>query len=781
MSDLEQTPRLEPERLEALVASVYGLTGELSALPSERDQNVRVDAGPQGRFVLKVAAADEDAAFVDAQHEALARVAKAVPICPRVVPTLDGAPTSMVEHDGRRHLVRLVTWLDGTPLANATEPGPALLLDLGRRLGELDAALAGWDHPALHRPFEWSLAQGTDVVGRYAALVDDREHRGRIDTLMDRVHRDTLPLLGSVRRGAIHNDANDHNVVVDDAGTRVSGIIDFGDMHHGWVVGELAIAAAYAMLDATEPLDVVASLVAGYHQTYPLRPDELDAVWGLACLRLCVSAAMAAHQKRQRPGDPYLEISQGPIRRTLPKLLERPFALGRQVVRDAAADRVAPARPASTEHVASGRAERIGSSLSIGYRRPVHLSRGWMQYLLDTEGRRLLDAYNNVPHVGHAHPRVVAAAVHQQRRLATNTRYLYEALPHYAQRLTATLPEPLSVCFVVNSASEANELALRLARVATRRRDVLVLDAAYHGHTTGLIDISPYKHRGPGGEGTPSGVHVAPLPDLYRGRFRSPAHDDSGVADAVAGYVASVQACLDAAPGQVGAFIAETCPSVGGQLVLPRGYLPEVYARVRAAGGLCIADEVQTGYGRLGDCFYAFEEHGVVPDVVVLGKPIGNGHPLAAVVTTPAIAEAFDNGMEFFSTFGGNPVSCAVGIAVLDVVQDEGLMAHAGRVGERLVAGLRSLAAQHPTVGDVRGRGLFLGAELVSDPEARVPDAARATAVVNVMRDAGVLIGTDGPDHNVLKIRPPMPFDLDDADRLLETLSDALHAEPPSA
>lgn len=774
MSDLDHAPRLPPEDIEVLVRSVYGLTGELSSLPSERDQNVRVDAGTHGRFVLKIAAADEDPAFLDAQHQALDRAADAVPICPRLVPTQDGAPTHTLQHDGRTHLVRLVTWRDGTPLARLDAPAPALLFDLGQRLGQLDAALTGLDHPALHRPFEWSLAEGVEVVHAHAGLVDDAEHRGRIDALMQRFERHTAPLLPGLRRGAIHNDANDHNVVVDDAGTRITGLIDFGDMHHGWVAGEVAIAAAYAMLDATEPLDVIAALVAGYQRTYPLRADELDAVWGLACLRLCVSAAMAAHQRRQRPDDPYLDISQAPIRRTLPKLLERPFALGRQVVRDAAADGIPPRRPPSTEHVATERAARIGPSLSVGYQRPVHLSRGWMQYLFDTDGRRLLDAYNNVPHVGHAHPRVVAAAVSQQRRLATNTRYLYDALPRYAERLAATLPEPLSICYLVNSASEANELALRLARAATGRRDVLVLEAAYHGHTTGLIDISPYKHRGPGGQGTPPGVHVAALPDLYRGRHRAPPGDEARVAEAVAAYVGSVQACLDAAPSGVAAFVAETCPSVGGQLVLPPGYLPEVYARVRAAGGVCIADEVQTGFGRLGDCFYAFEEHGVVPDVVVLGKPIGNGHPLAAVVTTRAIADAFDNGMEFFSTFGGNPVSCEIGIAVLDVLRDEDLMAHAGRVGARLLDGLRQLAGAHPVLGDVRGRGLFLGAELVADPDARTPDAARATTIVDALREAGILIGTDGPDHNVLKIRPPMPFDEANADQLLEALAAAL-------
>ena len=281
---------------------------------------------------------------------------------------------------------------------------------------------------------------------------------------------------------------------------------------------------------------------------------------------------------------------------------------------------------------------------------------------------------------------------------------------------------------------------------------------------------------GPGGAGPPSWVHVAPLPDLYRGRYRA---GDPEAASRYAADAAELAQRAASGPGGLAGFLAETCPSVGGQLFLPPGYLAEVYRAVRAAGGLCIADEVQTGYGRTGTHFYAFEAHGVVPDLVVLGKPIGNGHPIAAVVTTPAIADAFDNGMEFFSTFGGNTVSCEVGLAVLDVVQEEGLQEHALRVGRVLTEGFRRLAASHPVIGDVRGSGLFHGLELVRDPDTREPAAAAASFVADRMREAGVLIGTDGPDHNVLKIRPPMPFGGNDAATLLERLDSCL-SEPPA-
>ena len=393
------------------------------------------------------------------------------------------------------------------------------------------------------------------------------------------------------------------------------------------------------------------------------------------------------------------------------------------------------------------RRQLLGRNLSIAYANPIEIVRGSMQYLYDEDGRQYLDAYNNVAHVGHCHPKVVQAAYDQMRALNTNTRYLHRRILEYAERLTSTLPAPLSVCYFVNSGSEANELALRLARAHTNARETIVLDHAYHGNTTTLIDISPYKHDGPGGSGPPSWVHKVPLPRI--------AEDAQHVVEAIR--------TID----KLCAFIAESMPSVAGQIVLPQGYLNEVYEAVRAAGGVCIADEVQTGYGRIGTHFWAFESYGVVPDIVVLGKPIGNGHPIGAVITSPEIAASFDNGMEFFSTFGGNTVSCAIGLTVLKVVQEEELQTHALAVGEQLLNGLRELQNRHDLIGDVRGSGFFLGVELIDDGKPATKEASR---IVNAMRDHGILLGTDGPFHNVLKIRPPMPFAMNDADHLLTTL-----------
>jgi 4-aminobutyrate aminotransferase-like enzyme len=436
----------------------------------------------------------------------------------------------------------------------------------------------------------------------------------------------------------------------------------------------------------------------------------------------------------------------------------------------------------TNDDILAARRRFVGGNISVGYRRPLQAVRGAMQYLFDEAGRRYIDAYNNVPHVGHCQPRVVEAATGQLRALNTNTRYLDEHLARFAERLAGTMPEPLRICYFVNSGSEANELALRLARAHTRQRDLIVLDAAYHGNTTTLIEISPYKFNGPGGSGKPPWVHVVPVPDVYRGSYRRSAglsrlRSQGADADVGAKYADAVAQSIDqlrARGAGLCGFIAESCPSVGGQIMFPPGYLAAVYRHVRDAGGVCIADEVQTAYGRIGTHFYAFEEQAVVPDIVVLGKPIGNGYPLGAVVTTPEIAWSFDNGMEFFSTFGGSTVSCAVGLAVLDVVRDERLQAHAQEVGDHLLGRLRSLPERSALVGDVRGSGLFIGVELVRDRETLEPAAAEASDVVNRLREEGILIGTDGPYHNVLKIRPPMPFAIEDADVLASALEAAV-------
>jgi 4-aminobutyrate aminotransferase-like enzyme len=413
------------------------------------------------------------------------------------------------------------------------------------------------------------------------------------------------------------------------------------------------------------------------------------------------------------------------------------------------------------------RREHLGKNLSVSYRKPLNMQRGWRQYLFDDTGRRYLDTVNNVAHVGHEHPRVVRAGQRQMSVLNTNTRYLHENIVRFSEELLATFPKELSVAFFVNSGSEANELAMRLAKNFTQQKDMVVVEVGYHGNTQGCVDISSYKFEGPGGKGAPPHTHVVPIPDAYRGIYRGNTLE-TGLK--YASHIGEATKRIKDEGRGVAAFICESVISCGGQVTLPPGYLSAAAQQVRAAGGLLISDEVQTGCGRHGAHFWAFGEHGVVPDIVTVGKPIGNGHPLGVVVTTPAIADAFANGMEYFNTFGGNPVSCAIGREVLRVIQDEGLQQNALETGAYLTAALRDLANRYPIIGDVRGPGLFLGFELVDDPETLAPSEKKATYLSNRMRELGVLMSTDGPFHNVLKIKPPIVFDKKDADFLMGML-----------
>ncbi|KAH8387695.1 hypothetical protein KR093_008927 [Drosophila rubida] len=423
------------------------------------------------------------------------------------------------------------------------------------------------------------------------------------------------------------------------------------------------------------------------------------------------------------------------------------------------------------------RNKHIGQACQLFYRSdPLKIVRGQGQYMFDEEGTRYLDCINNVAHVGHCHPEVVRAGALQMATISTNNRFLHDELVQCAQTLTSKMPAPLSVCFFVNSGSEANDLALRLARNYTKRQDVITLDHAYHGHLQSVMEISPYKFNQPGGEQKVDYVHVAPCPDSYGGQYTDKQFPDADLGLLYAQPVADI--CeRQLAKGQgVAAFIAESLQSCGGQILPPAGYFQRVYEAVHRAGGLCIADEVQVGFGRVGSHYWAFETQHVVPDIVCVAKPMGNGHPVGAVVTTPAIAQAFHaTGVAYFNTYGGNPVSCAIANAVMRVIEQEGLQQNAQRLGEYLLRECGQLKQEFDCVGDVRGLGLFVGIELVSDRDERVPDTAAARWVVNRMKQLHqVLVSSDGPNDNVIKLKPPMCFSLENADEFLLAFRECL-------
>ncbi|KAF7249287.1 5-phosphohydroxy-L-lysine phospho-lyase [Varanus komodoensis] len=431
------------------------------------------------------------------------------------------------------------------------------------------------------------------------------------------------------------------------------------------------------------------------------------------------------------------------------------------------------AEPRDRQKTLALRTQLIGSSCKLFFPEdPVKIIRAKGQYMYDEHGNEYLDCIGNVAHVGHCHPEVVRAAHQQNLMLNTNTRYLHDNLVDYAQRLSKTLPEKLCIFYFVNSGSEANDLALRLARQYTKHEDIIVLDDAYHGHLTSLIDISPYKFRNL--EGQKEWVHVAPLPDTYRGLYRED-HKDPGTA-----YANEVKKIIDQAQQKsrkFAAFFMESLPSVAGQIIPPPGYFQKAAEHIRNAGGVFVADEIQVGFGRVGKCFWAFQLLGddFVPDIVTMGKPIGNGHPVSCVATTKEIAEAFSaTGVEYFNTFGGNPVSCAIGLTVLDIIEKEQLQIHAFQVGSFLMELLNQQKMRHPLIGDVRGVGLFIGVDLVQDQEKRSPATKEAEFIITRLKQEFIILSTDGPGRNVLKFKPPLCFSAKDAELVVDKLDKIL-------
>ncbi|WP_319453747.1 MULTISPECIES: aminotransferase class III-fold pyridoxal phosphate-dependent enzyme [unclassified Mycobacterium] len=425
----------------------------------------------------------------------------------------------------------------------------------------------------------------------------------------------------------------------------------------------------------------------------------------------------------------------------------------------------------SVDQVVAIRRHRLASSQRAYYRAPMNLQRGRDVWLYDENGLAYLDSLNNVTHVGHANPRVAEAARRQTNKLNTNSRFIYEGIATYAEKLVATLPDPLEVVFLVCSGSEANDLAIRIARQVTGRSDIAIIDGAYHGNTGVVTGLSPNRYKGPGGAGAPATTHETMIPDRYRGPY---GYDDPQAGFKYGAEAARVIAAMVGSGTPPAAFLAESLMGSAGNIVFGDGYLATAFAAARKAGALCISDEVQVGVGRMGDVFWGFELGGVVPDIVTMGKPLGNGHPLAAVVTTRDVADAFDTGMKYFNTFGGNPVSCAIGSTVLDIVVGDGLQRHANEVGRYFADALRQVQRRHPLIGDVRAQGLYLGVELVRDRATKEPAGAEAFEVTELMKEQGVIVFPNGVHDNVLKIKPPMTFQNGHADLYCDALDRVL-------
>jgi 4-aminobutyrate aminotransferase-like enzyme/Ser/Thr protein kinase RdoA (MazF antagonist) len=757
------------KEIELLVKKYYQLGVKAKALTGEYEFNFLLTAAGGTKYIFKAASDEHGYDFFDAQVKIVQHLSQSEVADKffRYIPNKAGEMMTVLQRDDRKYYLRLLSFLHGEFWVNIKERSAALHIDLGNVLGRMDKALQNFSHPAMHRHYLWDISNAADA-NRKLHCIKNHERRRIAGYFLLQFETEVLPVISSLRHAYAHHDANDTNILVQ--GNTVCGLIDFSDMVYTALVNNLAVACTYAMMNHDDPLQAATLVVKGYHAAYPLTEQEIDLLYYLIAGRLCLSVTQSAWNASIETNNEHHFISERPAWELLYKLIRINPLKAKDDFRKACGYKNLITEDDYSK-LLSARKEHIGRNLSISYKQKLKIVQGALQYLYDDKGNTYIDCVNNPSHVGHCHPVVVKRMQKQIATLNTNSRYLHDNIVEYAKRLTATLPPSLSVCYFTNSGSEANDLAVRISRYYTKKKDIIVLDHAYHGTSTVAMEMSPYKFDSKGGFGQMPWIHKTMNPDMYRGPYK--------YSDAEAGrkYADDVQRIINELNGEKKApavFICETLLGVGGQMPLPPNYLRHVYNYVRAAGGVCIADEVQVGFGRVGEKFWGFELQDVVPDIVVMGKPIGNGHPLAAVVVTNEIAESFNNGLEYFNTFGGNPVSMAAGLAVLDVIQQEEMQQHALATGNYLMEELKKLMNKYPIIGDVRGHGLFIGAEMVKGRDTLEPAVPEIDIVVEMMKEKGYLLSTDGPLHNVLKIKPPLTFNKYNADEMIVHLDQVL-------
>jgi 4-aminobutyrate aminotransferase-like enzyme/Ser/Thr protein kinase RdoA (MazF antagonist) len=758
-------PRFSTERIREIAKKLYGIEADVKLLTSDIDQNFHLKTSTGEQYVFKILNRKKELDFIEGQQSVLQHLNGDTPYSfQQIIPTLSAKNTGIIQDkENQSYHCWMVSYLPGTLLGNLRDHSDQLCYGLGRLLGYMDKSLELFEHPVFKRYFRWDLRNALDARPLLEYISSQRK-RNIISHFLNQYESYVVPLLPDLKKGIIHNDANDFNVIVDTEHDQVTGIIDFGDMIYTEIINELGVALAYIMMHKDDPLVPAISVVASYNKIFPLHEKELKVLFHLIATRLCLSVIISANDSRQNPDNEYLTASEQPAWDLLDKLVGIDPFRAENLFRNACEmdSKTRPGR--SRSDILKARVNVLGKSLSVSYDSPLKIVKGQYQYLFDENGRTYLDTVNNVCHIGHCHPRTIEAARQQSSVLNTNTRYLHDNIIEYAEKLTATLPDPLNVCFFTNSGSEANELALRMAKAYSGGTDMIAIDHAYHGNTGAVIDVSPYKFNGPGGTGCPEHTHVVPVPDVYRGGKKD-----------YAGLVNTAIQDIEENGRMLAGFIAESVSGVAGQIFWPVGYLGDAFDYVRKSGGVCIADEVQVGFGRVGTHMWGFETQNVVPDIVTLGKPIGNGHPIGAVITIKEIADTFNNGMEYFNTYGGNPVSCAVGLAVLEVIEKEGLQQHALEVGDYFKQSLDLLKSQFELIGDVRGSGLFLGIELITDSNNLEPAVKEAAMISERMKDEGILTSVDGYLHNVIKIKPPMPFSKQNVDQYIASLEGILN------
>ncbi|WP_423746474.1 aminotransferase class III-fold pyridoxal phosphate-dependent enzyme [Haladaptatus sp. SPP-AMP-3] len=752
-------PAVDTSRVSKIAESNFGKDGTASELGGERDQNFRVDTDEGKRFVLKIFNRADERGVLDFRTQAIQHIQSTnhdLPVM-EIVPTVDGDPWTSIEENGKSYFVQMFTFVSGQKVSFEGLDDDTLYA-YGESVAKMGQALRGFFHSEAQYDILWDLRHASDFRSLLESVSDD-QRRDTAEKVLDQFEEHVEPEFDSLRAQVVHNDLGPDNVLFND-NNRVSGITDFGDLTYTALVCDLAVVLANVMNRHKDPISAAQSVVRGYVSVTPLEEKEIRLLPDLVLTRLVVRGIMHAwkSEKYAHNTDNANELWE-----SLMALEETGSEVMIRLLRIAALESNVPYPQIETSELISRRRQVLGSA-RLSYREPVHFVAGDGVWLFDQSGNRYLDAYNNVQVVGHANDTVAAAIESQTRKLTTNTRYLHESIVTLSERILDTMPDELDSVLLVNSGSEANDIAWRLATASTGREGGIVTDHAYHGITDATTTLSP--------EDWIDGHHpnhvetVSPPVDNSRYHGSVSTNSSETISDGLA--------ALENRETGLAAFLFDPLFASAGILPPDTEKLSQMVDQVHEADGLVIADEVQAGFGRTGSNMWGFEAADIVPDIVTMGKPMGNGHPVAAVVTRSDIASTLREHPGIFSTFGGNPVSSVAALAVLDVIENENLVDHASDVGGYLQDGLGQLAAKYDLIGEIRRSGLMIGIELVQDQKTWTPATSEATEVVNRLRQRQVLIGSTGKHENVLKIRPPLVFDKYHADHLLENFDAVL-------
>jgi 4-aminobutyrate aminotransferase-like enzyme len=763
-------PQYSRNQVKRIVADLYHIDGDYKELNCERDISYRIRTKSGAAFIVKISNAAEPEGVVDFQIKALKHIAEQDSDLqvPRMIPTKDDKLFDWVQSSGGgRHMIRMLTYVEGNTIDTTPAAfNPETRYNIGAMVGRLTESLRNFYHPyARSNNHLWDMSRCLELRP-YIRYLNDRYTRELCNKILDRAENFILPQVKRTRWQVVHHDAHPDNVLVDPQDpTRVVGVIDFGDMLYGPVLADLA-AASDSYDDDTDPLDALCTTTAGFDSSFPLEENEIDLVYDMMLICLLVNTVIIGARDKLSDGGETVHIENTDI---YPRMLKRLWDMGREKaieqLRKACRFPVYTVRseidevfPDHTKELLSRRKASMGDVWYF-YEKPLNFTRSQGPWLYTADGTAYLDAYNNVQQMGHANAHIATAIARQAAAINVNTRYICDIVADYAARLTAELPEHLNACFFVNSGSEANDVAMQMARFATGHTGALIMEDAYHGMTETTMHLSPEIFE------PPDHVECLQAPDMYRGAFAN--YDDAAKKYAADADRAIVD--LSRRGHKPAVFMVDTALCSNGVLMAPETYFNLVAHKVKSAGGMVVADEVQAGLGRLGH-MWGFKAQGLeIVDFITMGKPVANGFPFGVVITSSSLLNRFSNDVDLFSTFGGNPVACAAGMALLDEIERRDLISKSREFGNYFRNRLNKLAQKQPLIGDVRGKGMMIGLEFVTDHETKAPAMKQTSRLIELMKEECILVSEAGP-KNVLKIRPNFSWEREHVDLFITTL-----------